>query len=140
MKCPFPGMDPYIERCGLWDDFHPDLIGQIKRAIAPQLPSHYAVRTGERFYIDVCRPSEFDPDERLIPGQSDASVVKTEKASIPASSTRLREAPLECDFAVEEEFRECYLDIREVRRAGSSPPLRCSRRRTRGSPRAAGNT
>ena len=54
MNCPFPGMDPYIERCGLWDDFHPDFIGQLKRSIAPQLPPEYAVRTGERYYIDGC--------------------------------------------------------------------------------------
>jgi hypothetical protein len=46
MRCPFPGMDPYIEMCGLWDDFHADLIAEIKRAIAPQLPAHYAVRKG----------------------------------------------------------------------------------------------
>jgi hypothetical protein len=22
MKSPFPGMDPYIEACGLWEGFH----------------------------------------------------------------------------------------------------------------------
>ena len=26
MKSPFPGMDPYIEACGLWGDFHSHLI------------------------------------------------------------------------------------------------------------------
>ena len=26
MECPFPGMDPYIEMCGLWDDFHPNFV------------------------------------------------------------------------------------------------------------------
>ena len=30
MRSPFPGMDPYIEACGLWGDFHQDLIGAIK--------------------------------------------------------------------------------------------------------------
>ena len=27
MKSPFPGMDPYIESCGLWEDFHYGLVG-----------------------------------------------------------------------------------------------------------------
>ena len=29
MKSPFPGMDPYIEACGLWRDFHGHLIEKI---------------------------------------------------------------------------------------------------------------
>jgi Protein of unknown function (DUF4058) len=28
MKSPFTGMDPYIEACGLWGDFHSHLIDQ----------------------------------------------------------------------------------------------------------------
>jgi hypothetical protein len=83
MRCPFPGMDPYIEMCGLWDDFHADLITEIKRAIAPQLPAHYAVRTGERYYVDVCSPSDL--------------------------------APVETEVVIELEFRERFLDIREMR-------------------------
>jgi hypothetical protein len=27
-------MDPFIEMSGLWDDFHADVIAEIKRAIA----------------------------------------------------------------------------------------------------------
>jgi hypothetical protein len=81
MQSPFPGMDPYIEMSGLRDDFHADMIAEIKRAIAPQLPPHYAVRTGERYYVDVCSPSEI-------------GVV---------------------DETLELEFRENFLDIREMR-------------------------
>src|SRR5207253_2095751 len=51
MKSPFPGMDPYIEERGLWPDFHDDLIGEIKRAVAPVLPQRYFVRTEERSYV-----------------------------------------------------------------------------------------
>jgi hypothetical protein len=80
-------MDPYIEMCGLWDDFHADLIAEIKRAIAPQLPDHYAVRTGERYHVDVCAPH-------------DVAVL---------------EAPVEAEVAIEQEFRERFLDIREMR-------------------------
>jgi Protein of unknown function (DUF4058) len=29
MDCPFPGMDPYIERSAIWADFHDALIAEI---------------------------------------------------------------------------------------------------------------
>ncbi len=51
MKSPFPGMDPYIEACGLWADFHDDLIAEIKRSLAARLPERYFVQTGERSYV-----------------------------------------------------------------------------------------
>src|SRR5438874_1904343 len=51
MKSPFPGMDPYIEACGLWGDFHDDLVGEMKRALAAVVPERYFVRTGERSYV-----------------------------------------------------------------------------------------
>ena len=51
MKSPFPGMDPYIEACGLWGDFHHDLISEIKHALAEAAPERYLVRAGERSYV-----------------------------------------------------------------------------------------
>jgi hypothetical protein len=53
MKSPFPGMDPYIESSGLWEDFHTTVIGDIKRTLAPLLPDRYHIRTGSRSYV-VC--------------------------------------------------------------------------------------
>jgi hypothetical protein len=51
MRSPFPGMDPYIEACGLWEDFHEALIAQIRDALAQSVPDHYVVRFNERFYF-----------------------------------------------------------------------------------------
>lgn len=114
MQCPFPGMDPYIELCGLWDDFHADLIAEIKRAIAPQLPSHYAVRTGERYYVDVCSPSDMGAvDDSLV--QSDASVVLLASNRPAVGGAAVLEAPIETEVVIELEFREKFLDIREMR-------------------------
>ena len=39
-KCPFPGMDPFIE-AHEWPDFHLMLTSEIKRQLIPQLPEHY---------------------------------------------------------------------------------------------------
>ena len=51
MRSPFPGMDPYIEACGLWGDFHSHLIEKIGEKLADVAPEHYLVRTGERSYV-----------------------------------------------------------------------------------------
>lgn len=114
MQCPFPGMDPYIETSGLWDDFHASMIAEIKREIAPQLPPHYVVRTGERYYVDVCSPAEMGMvGQSLV--QSDARVVTTAERARAAEGTRVLEAPVESEVAVELDFREKFLDIREMR-------------------------
>jgi hypothetical protein len=44
-------MGPYIEDCGLWEDFHGALIHEIKLALARAAPERYLVRTGERSYL-----------------------------------------------------------------------------------------
>jgi hypothetical protein len=51
MKSPFPGMDPYIEVCGLWADFHTHLIEKIYEQLAEAVSERYLVRTGERSYV-----------------------------------------------------------------------------------------
>src|SRR5262245_346290 len=51
MLSPFPGMDPYIEECGLWEDFHKHLIEKIAERLADASPQRYIVRTGERSYL-----------------------------------------------------------------------------------------
>src|SRR5271157_5860547 len=51
MKSPFPGMDPFIEVCGLWEDFHGHLIEEISRSLSALAPEGYLVRTGEHAYV-----------------------------------------------------------------------------------------
>ena len=70
MKSPFPGMDPYIEACGLWGDFHSHLIEKIYDAVAQAAPEPYTVRTVERNYlvlagIDEKEMHTFIPDVRV---------------------------------------------------------------------------
>jgi len=52
MGSPFPGTDPYIEACHLWDDFHHNLISLLQAAIGEILPERYVVRAGERSYTE----------------------------------------------------------------------------------------
>ncbi len=68
MKSPFPGMDPSIEACGVWADFHDDLIAEIKRSLAARLPERYFVQTGERSFVVIAGTDEYEaePGPRLV--------------------------------------------------------------------------
>jgi uncharacterized protein DUF4058 len=54
MPGPFPGMDPYLESQGFWQDFHTSLITYCREALNAALPDHYAALIEERIK---------DPDE-----------------------------------------------------------------------------
>src|SRR5437667_116036 len=51
MQSPFPGVDPYIEACGLWEGFHNRLISKIDETLAHILPRGYTIDTATRSYI-----------------------------------------------------------------------------------------
>jgi hypothetical protein len=115
MASPFPGMDPYIEAGGLWEDFHAKLIGEIERVLAPTLPDRYVVRTGERSYIVMATENG---DQVMIP---DIGVVarrsargKRSGATAVAEPTQLDVEPVTMRAIVDPEFRETFLEIREV--------------------------
>jgi hypothetical protein len=79
MPFPFPGMDPYIEACGLWGDFHHDLIAAIKHALAQAARARYLVRTGERSYL-VLVQTEGNDSHPVLP---DVSVTAPESRKKP---------------------------------------------------------
>ena len=73
MSSPFPGMDPFIEACGLWGDFHDKLVGEIERELSRRLPARYVARIRERTYVEWIDPreifleiQELDPQRRLV--------------------------------------------------------------------------
>jgi hypothetical protein len=117
MKSPFPGMDPYIEACGLWSDFHDDLISEIKRALARAAPDRYLVRTGERSYV-VLVDSEGKNSHPFIP---DVSVTERpgRKKGPKRGGTAVAEMagslePVTMRAFIEEEHREGFVEIYEA--------------------------
>ena len=79
MRSPFPGMDPFIEACGEWEDFHDELIGEIKRQLVRALPAGYLARTRKRSYVVVAEANgkeehSFQPDVSVT-GSAARSVV-----------------------------------------------------------------
>jgi hypothetical protein len=116
MKSPFPGMDPYIEACGLWGDFHHDLIAETKRALAQAVPERYLVRTEERSYLVLVesegkRSYPFEPDVSVtaVPGRRK---VKKNGGTVLAEPAGEIE-PVTMRAFIEEEHREAFVEIYE---------------------------
>lgn len=52
MPSPFPGMDPWLERPGLFSSFHATLISTIQAALNAALPAGYVASNESRVYVD----------------------------------------------------------------------------------------
>jgi Protein of unknown function (DUF4058) len=108
---PFPGMDPFIEACGLWEDFHGHLIEKISEVLADTLPARYLVKTGERGSVvladaDGEKSHTFKPDVSVVDDGSAFSEAATALAE-PA----IAKAPYSLRAFIEEEFRERFIEI-----------------------------
>jgi hypothetical protein len=118
MKSPFPGMDPFIEACGLWEDFHSHFVERIGDSLAQIIPQHYLVRTGKRSYVVLVesegkRSYPFLPDVRI-------TRARPQKRSTRKGGTALAEPPAPVEPVtmrafVEEEHRETFIEIYESR-------------------------
>ena len=51
MPSPFPGMNPYLEAAGVWQDFHSAFLPAMREAIAEQVAPDYFVSLEEHLYI-----------------------------------------------------------------------------------------
>ena len=105
MPCPFPGMDPYIERPAPWPDFHDSLIAALRGVLQPLLQPKYAALTQDRLYV-------VETDRTLWP---DVAVVR---ASGGQEAMQVATALAECDAPavfplLREEVRQPYLTIVE---------------------------
>src|SRR5262245_20610620 len=69
MPSPFPGMNPYIERPDVWNDFHDSFIPAARELLTPQLLPRYYVRIEEHLFIH-----EPTANERFPLGRPDLSV------------------------------------------------------------------
>lgn len=117
MKSPFPGMDPYIEACGLWGDFHSHLIEKIGEKLADVAPEHYLVRTGERSYV-VLVESEGKKSYPFFPDVS-MTAPRGRKKTPKKGGTALAEPAGETDPVtmrafIQEEHREAFIEIYEA--------------------------
>jgi len=117
MKSPFPGMDPYIEACGLWEDFHQHLIEQIAWQLADVVPERYIVRTGERSYLVLAKSDDkmrypFLPDVHISTPRGRKKGGK--KSGMAVAEPVAGEKPHILRAFIEEEHRETFVEIYET--------------------------
>lgn len=107
MQCPFPGMDPYIERPAIWPDFHDSFVAALKAALQPLLRPKYVALMQDRLYV-VEAEQVRKPDVAIVrtPAREfpsgGAAVLEMEEVDEPAIFERYRE-----------EFREPVIEIIE---------------------------
>jgi Protein of unknown function (DUF4058) len=108
MKSPFPGMDPYLERC--WGDVHQGVITYIRDWLQSRLPSDLRARMQERVYIELPgeQPAFYYPDFRVI---------ERPRSSLGATATGAERSTTEDAVVGEASFDEpllIHLDIEPV--------------------------
>jgi hypothetical protein len=119
MKSPFPGMDPYIEACGLWGDFHSHLIEHIYARLADAAPARYTVRTQERSYL-VLVESEgktshpFTPDISVTTTPEKPKGRSRKKGGVAVAEPAAGPEPVTMRAFLVEEFREAFVEIYEA--------------------------
>ncbi|MBX2997153.1 MAG: DUF4058 family protein [Caldilineaceae bacterium] len=110
MRCPFPGMDPYLEHPSLWPDVHNRLIAAIADVLVPQVAPRYYVALERRAYL-------LSPDDVVFVGRPDIALVPTDGSkwqSIPVAVAE-GSAIYAVEVPMADEVDENYLEIREVK-------------------------
>ena len=115
MNSPFPGMDPFIEACRLWEGFHSHLIEEIYRAIAIKLPAGYTADTAARNYV-VLMGKEGKNEHLAKPDVTITERASRKKPRIKNGGVAIAE-PTDADQSVlmqafiSEQFRENFVEI-----------------------------
>lgn len=110
----FPGLDPFIESSGLWEDFHSHLIEAIADDLSRQVPDRYVVRTGERAYVVVAESEgkiehQFKPDVGITSSKDTGRPGGVAIAELATSSDSIAMRAF-----VSSEFRETFIEIHAI--------------------------
>jgi len=73
MKTPFPGMDPYLEQEGVWNQVHMDLIANIRYFLAPLIQPHYKAIVEQLTYLTLS-PTNGNPKPTFA-GRPDSLII-----------------------------------------------------------------
>jgi Protein of unknown function (DUF4058) len=111
MPTPFPGMDPYLERAGIWEEVHTRLIVAMADALGPHVRPKYRVGVEQRTYLALLTPDEY---ERV--GKPDVLVSASRRQAplAQATATAVSTTPRVAQLPMPEEITERYLEVRDV--------------------------
>jgi hypothetical protein len=107
-------MDPFIEVCNLWRDFHLGLIREIQRALGAVLPPKYVARVGQRSYLALVEAEEkverhFEPDVSVTEPRRERI-----RQELRAPAPVAEEEMVTLRAFIEEDFTERFIDIFEL--------------------------
>ncbi|MGH7450442.1 MAG: DUF4058 family protein [bacterium] len=109
MPIPFPGMDPWLERPGLWPDVHENLIIRLQDQLAPLLRPRYYLAVQQRTVVAVVPP---DPHPTIFP---DLAVVERDKSFVDREYSEAPVIePVIVGIPFQETITEDYLEVVEV--------------------------
>jgi Protein of unknown function (DUF4058) len=111
MPTPFPGMDPYLERAGMWEEVHTRLIVAMADALGPQVRPKYRVSIEQRTYLALLTPHEY---ERVGKPDVLVSASRRQESVVQATATAVGIAPRVAQLPMPEEITERYLEVRDV--------------------------
>jgi len=104
---PFPGMDPYLERPGLWSDVHHRLVIALADTLEPQVRPRYVVRVDVHTYRETVTGLE------LI-GRPDVDVRRTvHEQAVATYRTAPPPQPRPVMVPVTDVLRQGYLQVKD---------------------------
>jgi hypothetical protein len=111
MSSPFPGMDPYIESQGYWEDFHSALLGDCRRALTAVLPRNYGAFIEQRIsLVDLS-------DEAAQAYRPDIAVLRGDHGETASGRGALATLePVTFPLALDDldEIRERWIEIKKL--------------------------
>lgn len=111
MPTPFPGMDPYLEKPGLWKQVHTSLIVDIQRYLAPRVRPKYQVAIEQRNFLSLSTgdPLVGEPDVLVIApaGRNPAELTPTRVTAVATGSYTVA-------LPQPQQVVERYLEVRDV--------------------------
>src|SRR3954447_21225576 len=99
MPSPFPGMNPWLEQDGLWQDFHTKFLAAINERLVHQVRPKYVVILEQHIYVH-----ELPPESPRLVGRADLSLAQPEveaEAGVQVDVAAL-EAPADVQLAVQD--------------------------------------
>ncbi len=110
MPSPFPGMNPYVEKSDVWEDFHDRFIVFMAGALETQVGPNYLVKIENRLYVH-----ELSAEERRFLGRGDVGVNERIPGREAGSGRTVMDAPYHLFFPAVDLEREAYVEIRDRR-------------------------
>ncbi len=109
MPSPFPGMDPYLEKPGLWPQCHTALIYNIHAQLNARLPSRYEASMDVHIWL-----YEADAESRRVAREPDVFLSDRLGSTATATQSRRPTAPAEFLLPVERRKGNRFVVVRDT--------------------------